>query len=187
MDSESHSYSYLMAILNPYLKLITEAFQQEAEKYYQQISDEDKDRFQKLPFQQKQDSVYVFRTDFDLETIEKFYKIEFFTKIIPTIIEIGERYHKGHLQENYTASTIFYEVKIDFREKIEEARGLEKISIPQLRSKGYDNLNAPRMQDYYRWKAKLDQYLFSEAQRIIEEVRVQLQKESKDTSNLDNI
>ncbi|MEH2010033.1 hypothetical protein [Nostoc sp.] len=176
MDLESHSYSYLNAILDPYIKPLTEAFQQEAEKYCQKISVQEKCRFQQLSLQQKKDDIYFWMSDLDSQTKDNFYKIKFFMITVNDIFrEISQKYHRLNSKENYVAGNIFGSVKQGFSEKTRLSINGARVSINDLRvTENLDNLQAKGEQNYRYWKANLDQHLFSEAQRIIEEVRDKL-------------
>lgn len=166
MNSESPSYSYLKTILDPYIQPLTKAFDQEWRKYYQQIGDLDRASFEQLPIQEKGNWGYIFRREFDIEVIENIYKADFLRRVVPEIVDICKRYDKRHSQKNYVASNLFYEVKVQFSEQINKDMRWAGAFLPHL-----SKLDAEKEKNYRQWLVTLNKYLYSEAQRIIEEVK----------------
>jgi hypothetical protein len=182
MNSESPSYTYLDAILDPYIQPLKEAFDQEWQKYYEQVSDVDKRVFKNLPDEVKRNWGYLSgdQSDkFDNESIQNIYKADFLRRVIVEIREIGESYHRSHSKEHYLASQLFYAIKVEFTKRINDCKSdynswngmpTQQISRPL----DLTHEEAENLRKYHCWKADLNTHLYSEALRIIDEVRKQV-------------
>lgn len=175
MNSDSVSYTYLDAILHPYI----EAFDRELQKYYQQISDLDIFKLEQLSNQEKRNWGYLSRNDFDSDTKENIYKVDLLRRVVIEVREIGESYHRSHSEEHYLASQLFYEIKVKINEKINDNRRnynfWKQLSIQYIsRTLRLDNVKAKEEQDYRCGLSDFNINLYSEALRIIDEVRKQV-------------
>ncbi|HEY9800666.1 MAG TPA: hypothetical protein V6D25_09930 [Leptolyngbyaceae cyanobacterium] len=179
------SPNYIETVLAPYKKPLIDAFEEEAKKYKQQITDEDyhrfNSRFKQLTPQQKKGWVHFLSSEFDIETIENIYKADFFFKIFTEIKEICDNYDKINPEKSYLDGNLFYEVKKVFSNRITDAKKLAGISIGELSSSlKLPKSDAESLQQEIIWHNILNLHLYSKAQKIIEEVRREVIKNKQD-------
>lgn len=141
-----------------YLKALKDAFEKESQKYYDLLSDEVKGQLQRL---KDLDQTYEGRLDiFSQEVIDTIHKVKFFNLFFCTKNEpVVNFLEKLHTQANdHNIGTLSYELRKHISEQKDKYRS--QVNSSNLRQ---------------QWDANLKLQFYSEAEKIIKEVRTKLQ------------
>ncbi|MEH1803210.1 MAG: hypothetical protein V7L13_29420 [Nostoc sp.] len=160
-----------------YLAALQEKFTQESYKYSSQINKKDLVKANTLSFKREKLLIDIANNFSDPNTQDNLYKSHIFRFFINNLNVV---YDECVSEGECNVGTMYLKMRNYIYSQVKISRDWEGESIQNLRSNGLDNLQAETEKDYRQLKNNLDQQLLSEFQRIIQDVRDNLQNSTLD-------